>query len=557
VTAYPSSISDLVSKDDVMTETTETTAATETADALEWRPRPLPDGVAWLGVQDSGEQLLVRVWDRDGAGRAVVEHAWVIGRAGSGKSATVRALLGGDLVAGREVLILVDGSGTMGQSLARWSPTGTIARTAQEWADAISLAYAVLQARLARLATGSPWTGPTRTDPIVTLFVDQAGTVAAALPAAQTAMVAEIARTGRALGVRVVQSAGTPLAEDVIGGSEFRGQCRIVLGHAVTDGVHDRIAVQGVDADGVSLVGLRPGQVVVVVDGKAARGQVAWVSEDALAAAATGTPCLSPADLTGDVERLLDGAGHGAELDGPLDPTEADKADEPAGEARRVVFGDELATGAVLFLRCHGPVCEYPAPSCRVGRLGERPDHRVTLTRLRRRGNGLTGVVVDADGAERPWRAWADGPVTVAADTITGQDDDEAGPGDAWAGIPADPRWDPYQLWVRRARWWRPWWTVRVDYVGLWASAGDQTIIVVRSRDVVRARALAVDTLIDHCQWLAAQGEYAADAVPVLWQGAGLVPVAHLAGRSMHQWPTRNCAAVDAAGGAGEAVNAR
>jgi hypothetical protein len=232
--------------------------------------------------------------------------------------------------------------------------------------------------------------------------------------------------------------------------------------------------------------------------------------------------------------------------------------DDPgaAGQTRRVAFGDELVPGAVLFLRCHGSACDYSSSGCPRPR-GERLDHRVTLTRLRRRGSGLTGVVVDADGVEWPWRGWADEPVTVAADTITGQGDDEAGPGDAWAGIPADPRWDPYRLRVRRAWWWRPWWTVRVDYVGLWVSAGDQTIIVVRSRDLVRARARAVDTLIDHCQWLAARGEYAADAVPVLWQGPDLVPVAHLADRSMHQWPTRNCAAVDAAGGAGEAVTGR
>jgi hypothetical protein len=214
-------------------------------------------------------------------------------------------------------------------------------------------------------------------------------------------------------------------------------------------------------------------------------------------------------------------------------------ADEPAGAAWRVVFGDELSA------------CQHAEPGCRRP-VGECPDHRVTLTRLRYRCNGLTGVMVDADGVEWPWKGWVDEPVTVAADTITGQDDDEAGPGDAWAGIPADPRWDPYRLRVTRARWWRPWWTVCVDYVGLWASHGDQTIIVARSRDVVRARARAVDTLIDHCQWLAGQDEYAAGTVPVLWKGPGLVPVAHLAGRSMHRWPTRNGAAsvIDAAGGA-------
>ena len=98
-----------------------------------WQPpADLPAGTSWLGVTEDGQPLLVRTWVCDGErhdGPALVPHVWVIGRTGSGKSATVRALLGPDLAARREVLLPLDGTGAMSPALAGFALTRAIAQT--------------------------------------------------------------------------------------------------------------------------------------------------------------------------------------------------------------------------------------------------------------------------------------------------------------------------------------------------------------------------------------------------------------------------------------------
>jgi hypothetical protein len=278
-------------------------------DQQQWQPPvDLPAGTSWLGVTEDGQPLLVRSWVCDGErqdGPALVPNVWVIGRTGSGKSATVRALLGPDLAARREVLLPIDGTGAMSLALAGFALTGAVARTAQEWLDAVTLAHAIMRARQARLATANPWRRPSPSDPIVTLLVQGCWWADTGLPAVAAQMVCEITRLGRDLGVRVAQIAPSPLAEHLIGGSDFRSQCRVVLGHAVTDPFHDRISAQGAGVDGVSLLGLPTGHVVVVVDGAAVRGQVAMVPEQTREAGADRA-VLDPGDLTDDVRHALD-----------------------------------------------------------------------------------------------------------------------------------------------------------------------------------------------------------------------------------------------------------
>jgi len=104
-----------------------------------------------------------------------------------------------------------------------------------------------------------------------------------------------------------------------------------------------------------------------------------------------------------------------------------------------------------------------------------------------------------------------------------------------WTDVPQDlpdPRWEPFRLCMARPRWWRPWWTARVDYVGAWVSHGDQRLITARSWDRKRARCQAIDTLIYHCQWLADGPFHVEGSVPVVWLGVNLVPVTHLAGQT-------------------------
>lgn len=276
---------------------------------LAWQPPPdLPDGVAWLGQDDARQDMLVESWSRGADGRVSVYHVWAIGRTGGGKSTTIRALVARDLARGQEVLIPVDGKGTMGADLARWSLTGAIARGPEASRQAVLLAYLIMVARQQRIGTPLEWRGPTPSDPIVTLFIDEYSTIGAYLTGAEVTMICEIARMARDLGVRIVQSGQNPLVDAVIGGSEYRSQCRIVLGHAIADGVHDRIATQSGGEDGPSLLGLPTGRAVVLVDGRvvANRGKVAFVSEQDLAAVAETRGQLHEADLTEDVRCALE-----------------------------------------------------------------------------------------------------------------------------------------------------------------------------------------------------------------------------------------------------------
>jgi hypothetical protein len=279
------------------------------AGILPWNPPDdLPDGVAWLGLDDARRPMLVESWSRGADGRVSVYHVWAIGRTGGGKSTTIRALVARDLMKGREVLIPVDGKGTMGKDLAPWSLTGAIARGREASRQAVLLAYLIMVARQQRIDTDNPWLGPTPDDPIVTLFIDEYSTIGAYLTGAEVTMICEIARMARDLGVRVVQSGQNPLVDAVIGGSDFRSQTRIVLGHAIADGVHDRIATQSGGDDVPSLRGLGKGRAVVLVDGRvvANRGRVAFVTEADLVEQAEPRGRLHPDDLTDEVRAALE-----------------------------------------------------------------------------------------------------------------------------------------------------------------------------------------------------------------------------------------------------------
>jgi hypothetical protein len=275
---------------------------------LAWTPpADLPEGKAWIGVDDAREDMVLESWSRGADGRVSVHHVWAIGRTGGGKSTTIRALVAPDLVAGREVLIPVDGKGTMGKDLIPFSLTGAIAKGRDASRQAVALAYSIFLARQARLEGDIPWMGPTPGDPIVDLFIDEYSTIGAYLTSAEVTMICEIARMARDLGVRIVQSGQIPLVDSLIGGSEFRSQCRIVLGHGILDATHDRIATQSGDDDVPSLKGLPTGRAVVLVDGRlvANRARVAFVKDSDLIERAAPRAGLHPDDLTDEVTTLL------------------------------------------------------------------------------------------------------------------------------------------------------------------------------------------------------------------------------------------------------------
>lgn len=204
----------------------------------------------------------------------------------------------------------------------------------------------------------------------------------------------------------------------------------------------------------------------------------------------------------------------------------------------RVVFGAEIGEGTVVLEPCRGPrLCTVETGRhCESASYNdpERDFHRLTVLRLR---PGLTAVVADQDGVEQPWRTSPATPVRVRAATLPVPPGDAVAGRepilqDAWLGMPVDPRWDPYRLRMSGPRVWRPWWVASVEYLGAWRTHGDQRIISVRSRSRAGALVEALDALVDHCQWLAEGPHADLDLVPVVWLGAQLVPVSHLAGQA-------------------------
>lgn len=280
-------------------------------DLLAWRPpADLASGQAWLGVDDARESLVVPMWEVGADGKWSVIHAWLIGRTGGGKSTTLRTLLAPGVVSGCQLLILVDGKGDSLSELAPYAVGRAVARDAESWRQAITLAYAIMTARRKRLGTPQAWRGPTPTDPVVTLIIDECTTVLAGLTKREVRMVCEIARMGRSVGVGSIQAGQIPLVETVIGESEWRSQARLVLGHGVLDAVHNRLATQSGGPAGPSLLGLPNGRLVALLDGQvlAHRGRVSLLAEDELTAAAAGSPRadLCEADRSVHVCRLLD-----------------------------------------------------------------------------------------------------------------------------------------------------------------------------------------------------------------------------------------------------------
>ncbi|HEY6793472.1 MAG TPA: hypothetical protein VI248_02185 [Kineosporiaceae bacterium] len=278
---------------------------------LPWTFREdLAPGMAWLGLDDARQELVVPMWETGPDGKVSVIHVWLIGRTGGGKSTTLRTLLAPGVIRGLQLLILLDGKGDSLAELAPYAIGGAVARDGQSWRQGIALAYAIMTARRRRLGTPNAWKGPTPEDPVVTIVIDECTTVRAALSKREIRMLCEIARMGRSVGVNSIQAGQIPLVDSLIGESEWRSQARLVIGHGVLDAVHNRLATQSGGSDGPSLLRLPNGRVVVLMDGDvlAIRAKVSLLQEEVLIAAAKDSlrASLSELDRTVHVCRLMD-----------------------------------------------------------------------------------------------------------------------------------------------------------------------------------------------------------------------------------------------------------
>ncbi len=275
----------------------------ERVDAVWPGPVLEPDGSFPLALAPDGTAVPGAVWNERG-----VEHFFVVGTTGAGKSVTTGALLLPGVVNRREVVFYVDGgtgasAGHLAGAMDWW------AVTEDEWVAAIECAYAILKDRKARRgAMGlSSWRGAAERDPIITLYLEEATTVLESLPAKVrdrlAAMAREIAREGRKFGIRFGQAVQDPMGTDTLGGRKVKGLLSgggTVVGHRPGDKTAAFLSV-GSTAEKIDLTALpgEPGWAAVIRRGQvlARAARIRHASEDAVTAV-----------LDGFVPRGLDGA---------------------------------------------------------------------------------------------------------------------------------------------------------------------------------------------------------------------------------------------------------
>jgi hypothetical protein len=294
---------------------------------LEKHPVPWPgpvlhdDGSVPIADTPDGGEVAVGLWNADG-----VEHVAVFGTTGAGKSSTTAALALPGPAAGVETLWVVDGA--QGSSTPYLAPAcDWYARTPEQWAAALDAAHAVLTSRKTRRGTAGVhrWRGPhLEDDPILTVLVDEATTVAAKLPRRYDGIVRELQREGRKLGVRVVQVAQDPMGTDLLGGRQARDLMSTIIAHRPGGSMAGRLSVDSTSDQSVDLRALppEPGFAAIIRKGRvlAPVARVRYASGDAAghAAARVEVRALTGADATaaGPAYQARHTTGRGEREDG-------------------------------------------------------------------------------------------------------------------------------------------------------------------------------------------------------------------------------------------------
>lgn len=255
------------------------------------------DGTIPLADTPDGRVIPAGLFNPDG-----VEHGLIVGTSGAGKSSTTAALALPGPAAGIETLWYLDGK--EGGSAPYLAPAcDWYADDRATWPHVIDAAHAVLLERKRRRKGTSRWHTPTESDPILTLLIDEATTVAGVLKSAQHGKLLEILREGRSLGIRVIQVAQDPMGTDLIGGRKARdlmGAAGTVIAHRVGGSLAARIAVDSTSDRTLDLTGLpaEPGFVAIIRKGQvlAPLARVRFADTEPAAAAAAG---IKPRPLTG------------------------------------------------------------------------------------------------------------------------------------------------------------------------------------------------------------------------------------------------------------------
>lgn len=367
------------------------------------------DGTFPLALCPDGKSVDGAAWNERG-----VEHFFVVGTTGAGKSVTTGALLLPGVMNRREVVFYVDG-GTGASAAHLAGAMDWWAVTEQEWVAAIECAYAVLKDRKARRgAMGlSSWRGAAERDPILTLYLEEATTVLETLaPKVRdrlAAMAREIAREGRKFGVRFGQAVQDPMGTDTLGGRKVKGLLSgggTVVGHRPGDKTAAFLSV-GSTAEKIDLTALpgEPGWAAVIRRGQvlSRAARIRHASEDAVTAVLEG---FVPRGLDGS-DAAAAGAVYAARthgVDAAARMREARQA-EAAGRDPRTV-GEQTTTAApadveLLALGEHqagtGPVeALQDAPATSPGSLVPGPRLNAGAQAARAEAEANRAAVLDA-----------------------------------------------------------------------------------------------------------------------------------------------------------------
>lgn len=258
------------------------------------------DGRAMVAITPDGRDVPLSLYGDDG-----IRHLMVIGSTGSGKTNAYNVLLLPLVLAGRSVLVYVDGKrGTSSPMLS--VAIDHVALKPDEWADAIEMVHAIMCDREDRYGEmGLDKFDVNGPDPIIELVIDEGRTVARSLTDRQHELVGEISERGRALGVALRVGVQRPSAESVPGGIDVRdnlmGAAGNVIGLRPGGSVAKGLTLTSTSAD-IDLLSLPTGGgwCAVLREGEleAAKARILHIPDDA--ALVPHLQGFTPRTLTGD-----------------------------------------------------------------------------------------------------------------------------------------------------------------------------------------------------------------------------------------------------------------
>jgi hypothetical protein len=259
-----------------------------------------------VALDAAGTTVAVHLFNKDG-----VEHGLISGTSGMGKGGTTVVVILPGVLAGSEVVFYADGK--HGMSAPEIHPLMTrMAVDAKAWGLMVDIVHAIMCAREKRYgAAGTKrFVVGEKPDPIITLLMDEATTLAGALSAKRVKKVAEIAQRGRACGIRLIQVSQSVRSDMVIGGVPTRDLLTgagFGISHKPGGSSAARLATDGIQVAGLveALQALPPEPGMAVIT---RRGQVLATQARVFDAEADAIALIEQWRADGGLPRELDGA---------------------------------------------------------------------------------------------------------------------------------------------------------------------------------------------------------------------------------------------------------